>query len=209
MGEYGGVHIVLRIASQSAFFNRGFDMCFAFCFGYWTIGPKCVVGYPYFDQCYGGSYSVVNSMVQNIHWGYFLTSMLPTICRYFPVHHHMLVFQLDHLSVIWNKQHENTSFLPAVHHHLPRYSWYIGWLKKCSQITRCVMVYIHFHLFLIFVAIDHFETHMTSFAQDASVKLVELIDVTTVSPTKAGRKKKLPPMNLTRITSLYSHPWLF
>jgi hypothetical protein len=52
------------------------------------------------------------------------------------------------------------------------------------------MVYIHFHLFLIFVAIDHFETHMTSFAQDASVKLVELIDVTTISPTKAGRKKK-------------------
>ena len=71
------------------------------------------------------------------------------------------------------------------------------------------MVYIHFHLFLIFVAIDHFETHMTSFAQDASVKLVELIDVTTISPTKAGRKKKLPPMNLTRITSLYSHQWLF
>jgi len=70
------------------------------------------------------------------------------------------------------------------------------------------MVYIHFHLFLIFVAIDHFETHMTSFAQDASVKLVELIDVTTISPTKAGRKK-LPPMILTRITSLYSHPWLF
>lgn len=129
MGEYGGVNIVLRIASQSAFFNRGFDMCFAFCFGYWTIGPPSVVGYPYFDQCYGGSYSVVNSMVQNIHWGYFLTSMLPTTCRYFLVHHHMLVFQLDHLSVIWNKQHENTSFLPAVHHHLPGYSWYIGWLK--------------------------------------------------------------------------------
>lgn len=58
------------------------------------------------------------------------------------------------------------------------------------QIKRCVMVYVHFHLFLIFVAIDHFETHITSFAQDAFVKLVELIDVSTIWPTKAGRLKK-------------------
>jgi hypothetical protein len=68
------------------------------------------------------------------------------------------------------------------------------------------MVYIHFHLFLIFVAIDHFETHMTSFAQDASVKLVELIDVTTISPTKAGRKKKTTTYEFNKNHQLVQSP---